>query len=564
MKKAAILLWVILFCNSCSLFRAKIVPYPSGVIFPVVKDQEFSYEGEIISRIQKKDHFLYFSTRNGKVYCFDGQKKEMLWHFDISETLVCPPYLTESRIYICDDQNFLYCLGQDGKLRWKKELENKITSGIAEGAGHVYAGTEKGKLYSLSPESGQEIWQYQAGEAISSNLIIWRDMILFGCDDHSLYFVGSKGQLSGKYDIGGRTGETLTLDENLLFFGTEDRYLQCLNLNRQKTKWKVRSGGATFIPPVVAENRVLFLCWNSVLYCMNKKNGTILWWKSAPSRSYYRVEVIDKKVVVSSFSAELVCFDIQTGESKGTFDASQEIKSNPTWLAPFLVVNLYDPESDTGKLVFLKKEVKAILSSSKKSPQKQNEEITFTVKNTGFHLPKYEFFLTHYISAKFYPGIFLLFGKGNREIVQESSELPTWDWFPEEEGYYIVEVEVKDERENVQTKLPFLIQKEHVELSLFSLLESPQRVAQEIVFTANFSGLASPRFEFRLSRLRWAHIPSMFSVLFAESEAIVQETSEKNSWTWTPDNEGLFLVRVIAQDGQKTAKAHKIFEITKK
>jgi outer membrane protein assembly factor BamB len=561
MRKSAILLFVILSCQFCSLFKAKVVPYPTGVIFPVMKDKEISYEGEIISPFQKKDHFFYFSTRKGNVYCVDGLKREMLWQVDIPASLSSPLYLAENRIYVHDSESTLYCIDLDGTLLYKITFLSKITSAIGVREGQIYIGTEKGFLYCMNAETGQVLWQFQADDTVRSNPVIWQDTVLFGCDDHQIYFLDKRGMLAGKLNVGGKIGKTLTVDENLLYFGTDDRYLQCVNLKRQKRKWKVRSGGATYIPPVVVGKRIFFLCWNCVLYCLNKKNGTILWWNSVPSRSYYRVEVIDTKVVVSSFSPELVSFDILTGESKGSFDASQEIKSNPVWWAPFLMVTLHDPENDTGTLVFLKKEVKTTLSSSRKSPCKQNEEITFTAIDTGFYLPKYEFFLTTYIRARFYPGILLLFPKEDRKTVQASSESSTWDWFPEEEGYYYIEVNVIDEKEKAQAKIPFLIQERIVEVSLSSSLESPQNVGQEIVFTADSSGSVNPRFEFRLGRLRWVNILSEFFLLILEHEEVVQDTSEVNIWTWTPEEDGLFLIRVFVLDEQETATSKMAFSI---
>ena len=563
MKKSVILFCVVLFCQSCSLFKAKIVPYPTGVIFPVEMDEEQSYEGEIISPIQKESHLLYFSTRKGKVYCVDGQKREMLWHTDIPASLSSSPYLTENRIYVYDSEKTLFSMDRAGKLLSKMTFVSEITSGIAVNEGQIYVCTEKGLLIGLNEETGQLLWQFQAGDSVRSNLVIWQDKVLFGCDDHSIYLVDNRGRLSGKLSVGGRIGKSLAVDGDLLFFGTDDQYLHCVNLKRQKRKWKIRSGGATFVPPVVVGKRIYFLCWNCVLYCLNKKNGTMLWWNSIPSRSYYRVEIIEQKVVVSSFSPELVCFDVKTGEKKGSFGALQEIKSNPTWLAPFLLVNLHDPEADIGKLVFLKKTVSVILSSTRKSPHKPNEEITFTAKDNGFHLPEYEFFLTRYIMTKLYPGIYLLFPQGERQVVQESSDTGTWSWFPEEQGYYNVDVVVVDEKERAQAKFPFLIQKKAVDLSLTSSVESPQNVKQEIVFSAEFSGFLTPRFEFRLSRLKWVNILSQFSLLFAEDEEVVQETSAENSWRWTPKKRGMYLIRVIAQDEKESATAHLSFVIKK-
>jgi outer membrane protein assembly factor BamB len=563
MKKPAVLVCVILLTHFCSIFKAKVVPYPTGVIFPVVEDHVLSYEGEIVSSMQKDDHLLYFCTRKGKIYCVDGQEKEMLWDMDISTHLASPLYLTESRIYVYDSGSDLYCVDRAGELLWKKTLVGRITSEIQENNGQVYVGSENGLLVCLSADTGSELWKFQADDAVRSNLVVWQDRILFGCDDQQIYIVDQTGELRDRYNAGGKVGKTLQVNENLLYFGTDDKHLHCVSLEKLKKKWRIRSGGATFVPPVVAGKRIFFLCWNCVLYCLHKNNGTILWWNSIPSRSYFRVEVIQEKVVVSSFSPLLICFDIETGENIGLFDANQEIKSNPTWLAPFLLVNLHDPESDTGKLVFLKKEVKASLFPSKKSPGEPNEEITITARGVGFHLPEFEFSLTRYVIASIPPGIHIAFPKEASQVVQQSSETRTWDWFPEKEGVYSVDVVVVDEKEEAHARLPYMIRKKTVHLSLASSSETPEKIGQKIVFSANFSGLVNPRFEFRLSRLIRVSVVAKFPLLILDSGEVVQVSSEEKSWTWTPETQGMYFVRVIAQDEQESATAFKAFVINK-
>lgn len=565
MKKSAIPLFLIfiLFCPYCSLFRAKVVPYPTGVIFPVTGDHELSYEGEVISPVRRQDHLIYFSTRNGKVYCADVLKKEIQWKVELSASISSAPILAGTRMYVIDTDSTLYCVDLLGNLLYKITFQNKISSGIGASDERVFIGTEGGLFSCMNAESGQVLWQFQAEDTVRSNPVLWQDRILFGCDDHHIYVLDKNGMLANKIDVGGKTGKTLAVDDGLLYFGTDDRILQCMILSRQKIKWKVRSGGATYMPPVVSGKRIFFLCWNCVLYCLNKKNGAMFWWNSVPSRSFYRAEVIDRKVVVSSLSPELVCFDVQTGESQGRFSAPQEIKSNPLWLSPFLVVNLYDPDSDTGKLLYLKKEVKATISSSKRSPRKQNEEITFSAKDAGFHLPKYEFFLTPFALARFHPGLFFPFPIGEKKTVQVSSEESTWNWFPEGVGIYLVDVEVTDEKEKARASMPFVIQERIVDISLVASLESPQKIGQEIVFTVKTSGAIRPQFEFHLVSLKWVVIPSGLSLLYLEKDEVVQESSNLDSWKWNPDKEGSYLIRIHMQDEQETATTQMAYAVIK-
>ena len=179
-------------------------------------------------------------------------------------------------------------------------------------------------------------------------------------------------------------------------------------------------------------------------------------------------------------------------------------------------------------LVFLKKVVKVVLVSSEKSPHRPNEEIVFTARDTGFHLPEYEFYLTRYTSARFYPDIFVLLKQGDRTVVRESSDSSKWNWFPEEEGFYNVEVVVEDEREKVQAEEPFLIQKADMAVSLGSSLASPQSVGQEIVFTASYTGFVAPQIEFLVSRMKWVSFPGSFSLLFGQVEDVRRDMPEDN------------------------------------
>ena len=228
----------------------------------------------------------------------------------------------------------------------------------------------------------------------------------------------------------------------LVYFGADDHYFYCAGLQKKKKKWKVKTGGKIFTSPVLSGKKVLFLCWNNVVYCLHKKKGHILWWQMIPSRSFYRLEVSGDRVVVSSLSSLLLSFNLETGEKVGEFDAKKEVKSNSVWFDPYLLFSLYDSQKDTGSILFLKKRVGVSLKPSKKSPQKIGDEIRFTASVTGFFMPKYEFYLK----------------EGNEEVVvQAGSETNSWVWFPEKTGDYIVGIRVSDGKENVSAEIPFSV-----------------------------------------------------------------------------------------------------------
>ncbi len=445
MKKFTLLFLVCIFLGFCSFFRSKIPAYPSGVIFPLEKAGEIAYKGKVIDFVKDAGGGLYLSTQRGLVYCLAGGRREILWKFEASEELASSPFLGTENIYVYDRASTLYCLSKKGRLVWKKEVKEKITTGITEFKKKIYFGTEKGIFFALEAPSGEELWRFEAGKAISSTPVFADERIIFGCDDHNLYILTEKGSLLDKIKTENKIQPFPLVENNFLYFGTDDHYFYCFNLAKRKKRWKVKIGGKIFSPLVVDGKRIFFLCWNNVLYCLNKKNGHILWWKIIPSRSFYRLEISGERILVSSFSSLLLCFDIETGEKIGEYDAGQEIKSNPLWVAPYIMFNLYDNNKDEGKLVFLKKILKVSVESSGKSPQKVGAEIAFTVSAVGFYRQNYEFYLKE--------------GEEER-IVQEKSERDSWAWFPEKEGDYIVGVRVVDEKESMKAEIPFVIKKD--------------------------------------------------------------------------------------------------------
>ncbi len=442
-KKLSLLTLAFLLLTTCSLFSPKAPSYPSGVFFPVTIDGEIVYQGKSMDLIQREGDKLYLSTQNGVVYCFDSVNRKILWERKISDDLVSSPFLGAENIYVYDRKGVLYCLDKKGGLSWTIDVEENITSGILEFKANVCFGTKDGNLYAFDTTSGKEIWRFRAEGAIQSTPVFTNNTVIFGCDDHKLYILSEGGDLVGNIEVEGKIQGTPHVENNSVYFGSDDHHFYCFGLKSRKKKWKVKTGGKLFTPPEVAGKRILFLCWNNVLYCLNKKRGHIIWWQMIPSRSYYRLEISGDRVVVSSLSSVLLSFDLETGESTGEFNAEQELASNPMWFDPYLLISLYDPLKDTGKILFLKKIVRVVLKPSKESPRKVGEEVRFTVSVRGFFMPQYEFYLK----------------EGEEEIiVQEISERNSWTWFPEKTGDYLVGVRVFDGKENASAEISFSVQ----------------------------------------------------------------------------------------------------------
>jgi outer membrane protein assembly factor BamB len=459
MKKTPLLLIVFLFLSACSLFRAKVLPYPEGIIFPLRLAHEVAFEGEITDYLVRKDNRLYFSTRNGSVHCIDAESREVVWRFQADNGVEMHPSIGKESLYVFDHGNTVYCLDMAGQLLWKRNVTEAMTSGICEGQEQIFFGTEKGQVFSLSQTDGHELWNFKTGEALRTDPVFYQGNVVLGSDDHCLYVINQKGKLISKFEADDKIQGGLLLDQGKLYFGSDGHQFYCFDLVKHKMKWKVKTGGKVRAYPISDKKRVFFLCMNNVLYCLNKKNGTLLWWMNIPARSYYRPEIIGDKITVSALSPKLVCFEVETGKIVGEHEAPKEVRSNPLWIDPFLMFAQHDYGSNQGKLLFMDKSVYVTLTPSQGSPQPPNEEIIFTASPTGFHLPKYEFYFKRYVEVRFgLMSYILLQVDENMEASGEKSEEDIWSWFPEKPGVYVIGVRATDEREKAVAEFPFLIE----------------------------------------------------------------------------------------------------------
>ncbi|MFB0564221.1 MAG: amidohydrolase family protein [Candidatus Aminicenantaceae bacterium] len=455
MKKLNFLLLLCLSLGFCLIFKSKEPPYPSGILFPLEMNQEITYEGNVVTTLQKENGTLYFSTSKGFVYCVDGINRKIIWKYEASIPLASPPYLTKEKIFFYDTDNTIYCLNKQGKLLWTKKNEETIRTGAADDSGNVYFGTGEGSLFALDPFSGKTLWHFRAEGAFKATPVFYRSHIVFGCDDGKIYTLDKKGNLVDQFKTGNKIESTPLVDKSTIYFGSDDNYFYSYNLKKKRLKWKVKTGGKILSKPISDKKRIFFIGWDSVLYSLNRKNGTILWWQTLPSRSFYNLEIIDKRIVASSFSPAVVCFDTATGEKQGEYAAGQEVRSNPLWLDHHLLITIYDPQKDKGKLWFLKKAVKVDLNASKSSPLEIGEEVTFSASAVGFFQPEYEF----YLKIGFFKPVFGLFLQMEKrgKIVQEISEEDSWYWFPEKYGDYFVGVRAVDKKQEAETDIPFSI-----------------------------------------------------------------------------------------------------------
>ena len=153
--------------------------------------------------------FLYVSGIDGSLYAIEspdgGGAAVAAWRRPQIESeemlpLVGSPGLDEAGgiIAVGSEDGGLYAynaLTGDG-LRWSPfHTEGEIWSTPALRNGVAYFGSQDGKVYAVSLDTGEMIWEFETGAAIVASPVIHKNLLIIGSFDRKLYALGlSDGQ----------------------------------------------------------------------------------------------------------------------------------------------------------------------------------------------------------------------------------------------------------------------------------------------------------------------------------------------------------------------------------
>ncbi|MDQ7825234.1 MAG: PQQ-binding-like beta-propeller repeat protein [Candidatus Eremiobacteraeota bacterium] len=93
---------------------------------------------------------VFFGSRDGRLYCLDGQRGSLLWEFRTRGKVTSSPCCAGGYLFFgCDDRH-LYCIEtEEGREIWKLLTENMVRSSPSVADGLVYCGSNDGKLYCI-------------------------------------------------------------------------------------------------------------------------------------------------------------------------------------------------------------------------------------------------------------------------------------------------------------------------------------------------------------------------------------------------------------------------------
>ncbi len=140
-----------------------------------------------------RDGSAFYGTFNNDVLMVNLRERRIVWRYEHPQRKF--PYYSSAavfnnRIVVGGRDKLVHCLNSAGKSLWTFTTRARVESSPAISGNRVFVGSNDGRFYVLSLNSGAKLWEFNAGAAISASPAIAKGRIVVGAQDGRLYCFG--------------------------------------------------------------------------------------------------------------------------------------------------------------------------------------------------------------------------------------------------------------------------------------------------------------------------------------------------------------------------------------
>jgi eukaryotic-like serine/threonine-protein kinase len=226
---------------------------------------------------------------------FTAPSINILTKIEFGSELACPPIISNKQIFVTGKNGLVSCYDTTGHMLWQNDLRVEITTRPAIAGGNFIAGDSNGDIFVLDSKTGNQIQSIGIDRKISSDIICF--------------------EYTGDIEIAiPKTSES----KDAIVFATDDGKVHCYDLETLQEYWTNHDAQDTVNgTPVCIDNKIFYNSADGYLYCINAKNGLLIWrWKETAESSFYNSNIVtDRKTVfVVSNNKDIIGIDLLLGK----------------------------------------------------------------------------------------------------------------------------------------------------------------------------------------------------------------------------------------------------------
>lgn len=243
---------------------------------------------------------------------------------------------------------FLAVLFVIGFASCKKEFSDD-TPLTATQTASVYISAKNGVVYALDPKTGDKRWEFDAGAPVSSTPFLLNNNLFVCSEDGYLHKVNplTGGEIR-RYNVSAGSGLKLVTspvgEGNLVYIGTPDNNMVCIDVKDDIVRWKSTVGGPVRSSATFSDTNVVFGCDDGNLYAMSKRYGNTTWTFPSPgSRPLSSSPTVRRnQIYVGSEDGYMYAVRASNGSLRWSYATGGPIESSPISYGGNVIFGSYD------------------------------------------------------------------------------------------------------------------------------------------------------------------------------------------------------------------------------
>lgn len=165
---------------------------------------------------------------NGYIYSLNKQTGKINWSYKTNAPIYADPSVYDNKLFVCSDDNNIYCLSFDGSLIWKKDLSTTFISSCSFYENNIIVSGVDGIIHSLDINSGNENWQFKTSGTINGSTLVVKDKALISSLDRNFYILNADdGSIFWEMSFESRLKAAPLVWKNFLFIACENKEIYC-------------------------------------------------------------------------------------------------------------------------------------------------------------------------------------------------------------------------------------------------------------------------------------------------------------------------------------------------
>ena len=209
------------------------------------------------------------------------------------------------------------------KARWSVNTRFTIASTPAVWKDCVISGNSSGTVCCYSVKNGSLKWKFKTAGTVYSTPDVSDGKVVIGSSDRNIYCLDvDRGSFLWKTQTGAPVVAAARIHNGIAYIGGSDGVFRALDLKTGGVRWEFKNvGGFVEAKPLIYEDKVIFGAWDTYLYALSVKDGSLLWkWSNGNAGVLYSPAACwpvaaNGKVFVVAPDRFMTAIDAQTGKT---------------------------------------------------------------------------------------------------------------------------------------------------------------------------------------------------------------------------------------------------------